>query len=108
MQELNTVAQDVLALIQCEGISLSNDLSEVERLVRQTVLRVGAKAMELHLAGQRLGVRGEQPGVRPGRVQARPEVRWAPAADAGDADGAGDDQAGVLPLQAMWFVLLPV
>jgi hypothetical protein len=58
MQELNTVAQDVLALIQCEGISLSNDLSEVERLVRQTVLRVGAKAMELHLAGQRLGYEG--------------------------------------------------
>jgi Uncharacterised protein family (UPF0236) len=56
--QLNTVAQDVLALIQAEGVALSDDLSEVERVVRQVVLRVGAKAVELHLADKPLGYEG--------------------------------------------------
>jgi hypothetical protein len=56
--QLNTVAQDVLALIQAEGVCLSDDLSEVEQLVRQVVLRVGAAAVELHLSGKRLGYEG--------------------------------------------------
>jgi Uncharacterised protein family (UPF0236) len=53
--ELNTVARDVLALIQAEGVSLSDDLSEVEQVVREAVLRIGARAVELHLAGKPLG-----------------------------------------------------
>jgi hypothetical protein len=56
--ELNTVARDVLALIQAEGVSLSDDLTEVEQVVRQTVLRIGARAVELHLAGKPLGYEG--------------------------------------------------
>jgi hypothetical protein len=56
--ELNTVAQDVLALLQSEGLALSDDLTALEQLVRQTVQRVGARAMELHLAGKPLGYDG--------------------------------------------------
>ena len=56
--ELNTVARDVLALIQAEGVSLSDDLTEVERAVREIALRVGARAVELHLAGKPLGYEG--------------------------------------------------
>lgn len=56
--ELNTVARDVLALIQAEGISLSDDLTEVEQVVRQAVLRIGARTVELHLAGKPLGYDG--------------------------------------------------
>lgn len=54
----NTVALDVLALIQSEGITLSDDLTDIEQAVRQAVLRVGAKAVELHLAGKTLGYEG--------------------------------------------------
>jgi hypothetical protein len=56
--ELNTVARDVLALIQAEGVSLSDDLTEVEQAIREMVLRVGARAVELHLAGKPLGYEG--------------------------------------------------
>src|SRR6185436_14255393 len=53
-----TVAQDVLALIAAEGVLLSDDLTEVERVVRDAVLGVGARAIELHLAGKQLGYEG--------------------------------------------------
>jgi len=56
--ELNTVARDVLALIQSEGLAVSDDLTALELLVRQTVQRVGARAIELHLAGKPLGYDG--------------------------------------------------
>lgn len=56
--DCNTVAQEVLGLIQAEGIILSDDLSQVEQVVRQAVFRIGAKAIELHLAGKKLGYEG--------------------------------------------------
>ena len=56
--DLTTVARDVLALLASEGVSLSDDLNEVERRVREAVLRVGAKAVELHLSGKPLGYEG--------------------------------------------------
>lgn len=56
--ELNTVARDLLALVRAEGVSLSDDLTEVEQVVRGIVLRVGARAVELHLAGKPLGYEG--------------------------------------------------
>lgn len=56
--ELNTVAQEVLGLIRAEGVVLSDDLSEVEQVVRRAVLQVGAKAMEMHLASRKLGYEG--------------------------------------------------
>lgn len=56
--DVNTVAQDVLALLASDGVSLSDDLTEVERVLRDAVLRVGAAAVELHLAGKPLGYEG--------------------------------------------------
>jgi hypothetical protein len=56
--ELNTVAREVLGLIHAEGIVLSDDLSQVEQVVRQAVFRIGAKAIELHLAEKKLGYQG--------------------------------------------------
>lgn len=67
--DTTTVATDVLALIAAEGVCLSDDLTEVEERVRQAVLRVGAKAVELHLAARKLGYEGSSracggPGCR--------------------------------------------
>ncbi len=55
---LNTVARDVLALAQAEGLALSEGLTDLEQAVRQLVLRVGARAVELHLADKKLGYEG--------------------------------------------------
>ena len=56
--DVTTVAQDVLALIEFEGICLSDDLGELERIVRDKVLQIGAKAIELRLSGRKLGYEG--------------------------------------------------
>jgi hypothetical protein len=56
--DVTTVAHDVLALIAAEGVALPDDLTEVERVVHDAVLRVGAKAVELHLAVRPLGYEG--------------------------------------------------
>lgn len=56
--DATTVAQDVLALIESEGICLSDDLGELERIVRDKVLQIGAKAIELRLSGRKLGYEG--------------------------------------------------
>jgi len=54
----NKVAQEVLALISAEGTVLSDDMNQVEQAVRECVLRIGAKAVEAHLASRRLGYEG--------------------------------------------------
>src|SRR3954447_6079572 len=56
--DLTTVARGVLELVASEGVALSDDLTEVEQKVREVVLRVGARAAELHLAGKPLGYEG--------------------------------------------------
>lgn len=56
--ELNTVAREVLALILAEGVVLSDNLTDVEQVVRQVVHRIGAKAIELHLSEKKLGYEG--------------------------------------------------
>jgi len=56
--ELTTVAQNVLAMLAAEGVTLSDDLTDVEQRIREAVLRVGAKAVEAHLAGKALGYEG--------------------------------------------------
>src|SRR3954468_9102478 len=56
--DVTTVARDVLALIAADGVALSDDLTEVERVVRDAVFRVGAAAVERHLAGKPLGYAG--------------------------------------------------
>lgn len=56
--DFTTVAQDLLAMLAAEKGTLSDDLTQLEQTVRQAVLRVGAKAVEMHLAGKRLGYEG--------------------------------------------------
>jgi hypothetical protein len=53
--DVTTVAKDLLVLLAEEGISLSDDLTEVEQVVRDAAMRVGAKAVELRLAQEPLG-----------------------------------------------------
>jgi len=53
-----TVAREVLALMSAEGIALSDDIHQLEQAVRERVLRIGAKAIETHLACRRLGYEG--------------------------------------------------
>lgn len=53
-----TVAQNVLALLVSEGVRLCDDLSEVEGAILERMRRIGAKAMELHLAQHALGYEG--------------------------------------------------
>jgi hypothetical protein len=53
-----TLAQHLLELLADEGVNLSDDLEQVERVIRGTVLGVGAKAMELHLSRRPLGYEG--------------------------------------------------
>jgi hypothetical protein len=56
--DITTVAEDVLGLLAAEGIALSDNLTDIEPLVRDMVLRVGAKAVELKLAEKPLGYEG--------------------------------------------------
>jgi hypothetical protein len=56
--DLTTVATDLLALLAQEGVLLSDDLTQVEHLVREAANRVGAKAVELRLAREPLGYEG--------------------------------------------------
>src|SRR5690349_18774360 len=56
--DVTTVAGEVLALLATEGVALSDDLTAVEVQVRDAVMRIGCKAIEMHLAKQRLGYEG--------------------------------------------------
>ncbi len=56
--DLTTAAKDVLALMNAEGAKLSDDLTEIECLVRETVQRIGARAIEIQLEGKSLGYEG--------------------------------------------------
>jgi hypothetical protein len=56
--DVTTVAGEVLALLATEGVTLSDDLTAVEAQVRDAVMRIGAKAIEMRLAKQRLGYEG--------------------------------------------------
>ena|SRR5579871_3154415 len=56
--DVTTAARGVLDLMGGEGVVLSDDLNEVEAKVREAVLRVGARAVELQLEGKKLGYEG--------------------------------------------------
>jgi len=53
-----TLAQEVLAYLVGEGIELSEDLGEAETVLRDRLMAVGARALELHLEGRKLGYEG--------------------------------------------------
>lgn len=52
------IAEQVLAYCTSEGIAREEDLRRVEAVVREQVRAMGAQALELHLAGRRLGQEG--------------------------------------------------
>lgn len=59
--DVTRLAQDALRfLIAVNNGSLPQDLGELERMVRQTMQEAGAKVVELHLAGKRLGYEGSR------------------------------------------------
>jgi hypothetical protein len=56
--DLTTVAGHVLELLAAEGVAVSDDMTVAEQLIRDAVMRVGAKALEMHLARGPLGYEG--------------------------------------------------
>ena len=56
--DITTLAKDMLALLVTEGVSLSDDLTEIEQKVREAAMRIGAKAVEQRLADKPLGYEG--------------------------------------------------
>lgn len=45
-------------MLAAEGVALSDDLTQIEQTVREAVLRIGARAVEMHLAAKPLGYEG--------------------------------------------------
>jgi hypothetical protein len=56
--DITTVARDLLELLAGENVSLSDDLTQVERVVRDAAMRIGARAVELRLGQEALGYEG--------------------------------------------------
>jgi hypothetical protein len=56
--DLITVAGNVLEMLAAECVELAEDLTGLEQQVREAVLRIGAQAIELHLANKPLGYQG--------------------------------------------------
>src|SRR5436305_13415326 len=54
----NEVAREVLGLIAASGVAVSEDVHQAEQVIWEQVLRVGARALEMHLEGRRLGYEG--------------------------------------------------
>jgi hypothetical protein len=52
------IPERVLGCLVSERIALSDDLTEIEAVVDEQVRRIGARAIELHLAGRKLGYEG--------------------------------------------------
>jgi hypothetical protein len=74
--DVTRIAQDVLELLrQSTENGLSEDFNKAERQIRLKVQEVGAKALELHLAGQKLGYEGSSRPCPCGRNQKFVEYR---------------------------------
>jgi len=73
-----TLAREVLAYLPTEGIELSEDLGEVETVLRDRLMAVGARTLELHLEERKLGYEGSPSfrlvpaGATPGRAGPSP------------------------------------
>lgn len=55
-----TIARDVLAYVVNEGMALTGDLGQVEQVLREQVLKIGAEALRLHVQDQRGGYEGSR------------------------------------------------
>ena len=59
--DVTRLAQDALrCLVEIHSGPLPGNFNDLERLVRQTMQQAGAKMMELHLAGKKLGYEGSR------------------------------------------------
>ena len=67
--DFTEISEQVLAYLVSEGIALGDDLTQVEAVVAEQVRRIGARAIELHLAGRKLGYEGCVRPCRCGGVQ---------------------------------------
>lgn len=63
------IAEEVLAYLRAEGVELTEDLTQVEKVLREQMQRIGARVIELHLGGRRLGYHGASLPCRCGRTQ---------------------------------------
>lgn len=63
------IAEEVLAYLVSEGVELGSDLGQVEATVLEHIRRIGARAVELHLAQQKLGYQGACRSCSCGSVQ---------------------------------------
>jgi hypothetical protein len=52
------VAQEVLGILSAEGVALSEDVGEAQRMIRERMLAIGREALRLHLEGKKLGYGG--------------------------------------------------
>ena len=69
------IAEQVLAFLAADGVWLGSDLAQVEASVLTQVRRIGARAVELHLAQQKLGYQGACRPCPCGRTQRFVEYR---------------------------------
>ncbi len=76
--DLTEIAQEVRAFVVAEGIELSEDLGQAEAVMQEQMRRIGARALELHLAEHKLGYEGSSRACRCGEnqrfVQHRPKT----------------------------------
>jgi len=69
------IAEEVLAYLAAEGVALTENLTQVEKAVRDQMQRIGARVIELHLAGRQLGYEGPSRPCGCGRTQRFVEYR---------------------------------
>lgn len=67
--DLTGMAEAVLAFCVQDGVSLTDDLTQVEMALLAVVRRIGAKAVEVHLGRQKLGYQGPHRPCACGRTQ---------------------------------------
>ena len=69
------IAEEVLAYLLAEGVELTEDLTQVEQTVLERMRQIGARVVERHLAGRRLGYEGARLPCHCGRTQRFVEYR---------------------------------
>ncbi|TWT40538.1 hypothetical protein RAS1_42500 [Phycisphaerae bacterium RAS1] len=67
--DFSEVAQAVLALCAADGVGLTDDLTQLEPALLSVVRRIGVKALEIHLAGRKLGYEGPHRPCSCGQTQ---------------------------------------
>lgn len=72
---LTEIAQAVLDFCAADGVGLTDDLTQAEGALLETIRRIGTKTLEMHLAHRKLGYEGPQRACGCGRTQRFVEYR---------------------------------